>query len=134
MEQGKLDLEEPASRYSAEVEGDRIRIRHLLTHTVEGTPGERFHYAGDAYWCLTEVIEKASGKSFREMMVATFLEPLHMDRSVPGHDMLTDGDRWADRLGKDTVRRYPKVLNELAQPYHLYGSTRLWPIPRTAPR
>ena len=84
VEQGKLDLEEPASRYSAEVKGDRVKIRHLLTHTAEGTPGEHFHYAGDPYWSLTEVIEKASGKSFHEMMVATFLEPLHMDRSVPG--------------------------------------------------
>ena len=122
VEQGKLDLEEPASRYSADVKGDRIKIRHLLTHTSEGTPGERFHYAAGPYWVLTEVIEKASGKSFRELMVATFLEPLHMDRSVPGHDMLTEGDRWADRLGKDTIRRYREVLKDLARPYHLYGS------------
>jgi CubicO group peptidase (beta-lactamase class C family) len=122
VEQGKLNLEEKASRYSADVEGDRITIRHLLTHTSEGTPGERFHYAGDPYWCLTEVIEKASGKSFRELMVATFLEPLHMTRSVPGHDMLTEGDRWTDRLGKDTIRQYREALNDLAQPYHLYGT------------
>jgi hypothetical protein len=49
-------------------------------------------------------------------MVATFLEPLHMDRSVPGHDMLTEADRWADRLGKDSVRRYREVLKDLARP------------------
>jgi CubicO group peptidase (beta-lactamase class C family) len=122
VEQGKLNLEEKASRYSADVGGDRIAIRHLLSHTSEGTPGERFHYAGDPYWCLTEVIEKTSGKSFRESMIATFLEPLHMARSVPGHDMLTEGDRWTDRLGKDTIRRYREALNDLARPYHLYGS------------
>jgi CubicO group peptidase (beta-lactamase class C family) len=122
VEQGKLDLEEPASRYSAEVDGDRVTIRHLLTHTSEVTPGERFHYNGDRYWCLTDVIEKASGKSFRELIAATFLEPLHMDRSVPGHDMLTEGDRWADRLGHDAIHRYRAVLKDLARPYHLYGS------------
>jgi CubicO group peptidase (beta-lactamase class C family) len=106
VEQGKLDLDEPASRYFADVEGDRVTIRHLLTHTSEGIPGERFHYSGDRYWRLTAVIEKVSGKSFRELMVATFLEPLHMARSVPGHDVLTDGDRPAARLGQDTTRRY----------------------------
>ena len=122
VEQGKLDLEEPASRYFAHVKGDRIKIRHLLTHTSEGIPGERFHYTAGAYWVVNQVIEKTSGKSFRELLVATFLEPLHMDRSVPGHDILTEGDRWADRLGKDTIRRYREVLKDLARPYHLYGS------------
>jgi CubicO group peptidase (beta-lactamase class C family) len=122
VEQGKLDLEEPASRYFAHVKGDRIKIRHLLTHTCEGIPGERFHYTAGAYWVVNQVIEKASGKSFRELMVATFLGPLHMDRSVPGHDILTEGDQWADRLGKDTIRRYREVLKDLARPYHLYGS------------
>jgi CubicO group peptidase (beta-lactamase class C family) len=122
VEQGKLDLEEPASRYFAHVKGDRIKIRHLLSHTSEGIPGERFHYTAGAYWVVNQVIEKASGKSFRELMVATFLGPLHMDRSVPGHDMLTEGDRWADRLGKDAIRRYREVLKDLARPYHLYGS------------
>ncbi len=122
VEQGKLDLEEPAYHDSASVKGDRIKIRHLLSHTFEGTPGERFHYTAGAYSLVNQVLEKASEKSFRELMVATFLEPLHMDRSVPGHDMLTEGERWADRLGKDTTRRYREVLKDLARPYHLYGS------------
>jgi CubicO group peptidase (beta-lactamase class C family) len=121
VEQGKLDLEEPASRYSA-VKGDRIKIRHLLAHTVEGIPGERFHYTAGAYAGITQVLEKVSGKSVRELMVATFVEPLHMERSVPGHDMLTEGDRWADRLGKVAIRRYQEILKDLARPYHLYGS------------
>jgi CubicO group peptidase (beta-lactamase class C family) len=38
-EQGKLDLDELASRYTADVGGDRVTIRHLLTHTSEGNPG-----------------------------------------------------------------------------------------------
>jgi CubicO group peptidase (beta-lactamase class C family) len=135
VEQGKLDLEEPASRYSADIEDPRVKIRHLLSHTAEGTPGERFHYAGNPYYSLTEVIEKASGKSFHEMLVATFLEPLHMDRSVPGDEMLPYGELWVGRLGKDNVLRYQKLLRDLAQPYHLYGSEvvatprhRPWPI------
>jgi CubicO group peptidase (beta-lactamase class C family) len=122
VEQGKLDLEEPACHYSAAVKDDRIKIRHLLTHTFEGTPGERFHYTAAAYWLVNQVIEKAYGKPFRELMVATFLEPLQMDRSVPGHDMLTKGERWADRLGKEASRRYREVLKDLARPYHLDGS------------
>ncbi|HEX5760446.1 MAG TPA: serine hydrolase domain-containing protein [Thermoanaerobaculia bacterium] len=36
-EQGKLDLDAPVSRYVPEIQDDRIRIKHLLSHTSEGT-------------------------------------------------------------------------------------------------
>ena len=121
VEQGQLDLDVPASRYTG-INGDRNTIRHLLSHTAQATPGESFHYAAGHYSILNQVIEKATKKTFRELMVTKFLAPLHMDRSVPGHDLLTEGDRWADRFGEETIRRYREILKDLAPPYHLYGS------------
>jgi CubicO group peptidase (beta-lactamase class C family) len=40
-EQGKLDLDEPVSRYSDDFKDDSAKIKHLLSHTSEGTPGEK---------------------------------------------------------------------------------------------
>jgi CubicO group peptidase (beta-lactamase class C family) len=122
VEDGKLDLNEPMSHYSSDFKDDSVRIKHLLSHTSEGTPGERYQYNGNRYDYLTAVIEKKTGKSFRELMVNTFLGPLQMSESVPGHDVMDDANKWSDLLGKDNVNRYGANLAKLAQPYTLYGS------------
>ena len=44
VEQGKLSLDEPISRYSPDFKDDSVKIKHLVTHTASGTPGERFQY------------------------------------------------------------------------------------------
>src|SRR6185295_8567674 len=58
VEQGKLDLDEPMSHYSTDFKDDSVKIKHLLSHTSSGTPGERFRYDGNRYDYLTAVIEK----------------------------------------------------------------------------
>jgi CubicO group peptidase (beta-lactamase class C family) len=121
VEQGKLDLNEPMSRYSSEYTDDSVRIRHLLSHTSEGTPGDRYRYSGDRYARLTAVIEKKYGKSFRELLVKSFLDPLGMSESVPSHDVLDEPSKWAAALGKDNLNRYQTNLTKMAQPYTLYG-------------
>ena len=62
VDQGKLDLDEPMSHYSSEFKDDSVTIMHLLTHTSQGTPGERFQYSGNRYGYLKDVIEKKYGK------------------------------------------------------------------------
>jgi CubicO group peptidase (beta-lactamase class C family) len=109
VEQGKLSLDEPVSRYSGDFKDDAVKIKHLLSHTAQGTPGERYQYNGGNYDPLTTVIEKKTGKSFRQAMVETFLDPLAMASSVPGPDAA--GDRYRDSLSK------------LAKPYTLYGDS-----------
>lgn len=101
VEQGKVDLEEPMSRYSSDFKDDSVRIKHLLSHTSEGTPGERSQYSGERYEYLTAVIEKHAGKPFREVLVKKILDPLGMSASVPVHGT-------AD-------------LPKLARPYAFYG-------------
>ena len=120
VEQGKLDLNEPMSHYSSDFKDGSVKIKHLLSHTSEGTPGDRYQYSGNRYDYLTAVIEKKYGKSFREMVARTFFDPLGMSGSVPSHDVVNDA-KWAELLGKDNLERYRSNLTKFALPYTLYG-------------
>ena len=121
LEQGKLDLDEPMSHYSSDFKNDSVKIKHLLTHTSEGTPGERYQYSGDQFEHLTAVIEKKFGKPFRVVIVETFFEPLGMSSSVPVHNIMDEADKWVASLGKENLDRYAQNLSRLSQPYTLYG-------------
>jgi len=46
VEQGKLNLDEPMSKYSSDFKDTRVKIKHLLSQTSQGTPGERYQYNG----------------------------------------------------------------------------------------
>src|SRR5262247_1268689 len=130
VEQGKLDLDEPISHYSSDFKDDSVRIKHLLSHTSEGaTPGESYKYSGSRFDYLTAVIEKKTGKSFREVIVETFLDPLAMSGSVPGHDVVEQADKWGLLLGKENLDRYAKNLSRLSQPYTLYGDSETIRVP-----
>ena len=122
VEQGKLDLDEPMSHYSTDFKDDSVKIKHLLSHTSSGTPGERFQYDGNRYDYLTAVIEKKTGKRFGEVVVETFFDPLGMSSSVPYHHIVVDEDKWTASLGKEHLNRYKKSLETLAQPYTYYGN------------
>ena len=129
VEKGKLDLDEPMSRYSSDFKDDSVKIKHLLSHTSDGTPGKRYQYSGNRYDYLTAVIEKKTGRPFREVMVETFLDPLAMASSVPGHDVVDEADKWGTLLGKDHLSRYEKNLSRLSQPYTLYGDSEIVHVP-----
>ena len=123
VEQGKLDLDEPMSHYAPTVfKDDTVKIRHILTHTSQGTPGERFQYSGNRYGNLTAVIEKKTGKKFSELVVEKFFEPFGMTNSVPYHNVVVDADKWKASLGQDKLDRYKKNLEAFAQPYTYYGA------------
>src|SRR5262249_36183866 len=116
---GKLKLDEPVSHYSADFKNDAVRVKHLLSHTSEGTPGERYQYNGNRFDYLTAVLEKKTGKTFRQLMVETFLDPLGMAASVPGHDVLDQAGTTRDQEHRE---RYRRNLEKLALPYTLYGT------------
>jgi len=122
VEQGKLDLDEPISHYSTDFKDDSVKIRHLITHTSSGTPGEKFQYDGNRYDYLTAVIEKKTGKKFAELVVETFFEPLGMTESVPYNNVVKEGDKWTTSFGKERLDRYKKNLSMFAQPYTYYGA------------
>lgn len=48
VDQGKLDLDEPMSRYSADFKDDSVKIKHLLSHTSQGRRANASSTAGIA--------------------------------------------------------------------------------------
>ena len=64
---------------------ERITVRHHLTHTAQGIPGEKYQYNGLLYAFLTFVVEAASGENLKEQLVKKIIEPLEMNRTFPGN-------------------------------------------------
>jgi CubicO group peptidase (beta-lactamase class C family) len=84
VQDGKIKLDDPVSKYGITLESDGvIRVRHLFSHTSEGNPGEQYRYNGNRFAELDKVIEKATGKSFAELLIANILDPLGMNETAP---------------------------------------------------
>ena len=122
VEKGKLDLDEPASHYSSDFKDESVKIKHLLSHTSAGVPGERFQYDGTNFDHLTAVIEKKFGRPFLNVVVETFFDPLGMSSSVPYHNVVVDSEKWIGSLGKERLDRFKATLQRFAQPYTYYGA------------
>lgn len=85
VEEGKVSLEDPVSMYGitlASPSGTVIRVRHLLSHTSEGTPGSRFSYNGDRFGLLDAVINQGAGKSLAEALQERIIGPLSLARTA----------------------------------------------------
>jgi len=82
---------------------ERITVRHHLTHTSQGIPGEKYQYNGLLYAFLTFVVEAASGENFKEQLVKKIIEPLEMTRTFPGENDNSSA----------------KVLDDCAKPYQV---------------
>jgi CubicO group peptidase (beta-lactamase class C family) len=122
VERGELDLDEPMSKYSNEFKDDTVKVKHVLSHTAAAPPGERFRYDGARFASLTAVIEKKTGKSFRDLMTEMFLEPLQMTDSVPSQDVVKVAPKNAGLYSNEKLYRYRRSLNRFAKPYRLYGN------------
>jgi CubicO group peptidase (beta-lactamase class C family) len=84
VEAGRLDLDAPVETFGISLKADGvIRVRHLLTHTSEGKPGEVFRYSGNRFAQLDKVLEGATHKSFAQLLGQRILEPLHLTNTSP---------------------------------------------------
>jgi CubicO group peptidase (beta-lactamase class C family) len=84
VQEGKIKLDDPVSKYGITLESDGvIRVRHLFSHTSEGNPGEQYRYNGNRFAELDKVIQRATGKSFGELLIANILDPLGMNETAP---------------------------------------------------
>ena len=84
VQEGKVKLDDPVSKYGIVLESDGvIRVRHLFSHTSEGNPGEHYSYNGNRFAELDKVVQRASGKSFGELLIANILDPLGMNETAP---------------------------------------------------
>lgn len=76
---GLIDLDTLVSAYDVVLpEGEGVTVRHLLTHTSEGTPGAVHEYNGNRYGYLGGVIEGATGRTFSDLLGERVLLPLEM--------------------------------------------------------
>lgn len=84
VQEGKLSLDEPVSRYGVSLpEGDAVLVRHLMSHTSEGTPGAHYQYNGARYGLLSQVVLAATGRSLQEWVYERILHPLGMENTAP---------------------------------------------------
>ena len=61
----------------------RIEVKHHLTHTAQGVPGDAYRYNGFLFGFLSLVAEAVSGKNFADLLVENIIRPLDMTRTVP---------------------------------------------------
>jgi len=84
VQEGKLSLDDPVARYGMNLpEGDKVLVRHLMSHTSEGTPGQRFQYNGFRYGQLSQVVQAATGRSLQEWVYERIIHPLGMENTAP---------------------------------------------------
>jgi CubicO group peptidase (beta-lactamase class C family) len=131
VEQGKVSLDDPMSKYSTDYHGDSIHVRHVFTHTSAGVPGERFEYDGDAFATLFDVVVKGSGRRYRELMSNDVMVPLGMTDSSPGNDLADGQPAMVTLLGANADGRYVAAMRNLAHPYAVDSAGRVVPTHET---
>jgi CubicO group peptidase (beta-lactamase class C family) len=84
VEEGKVDLEAPVSRYGVAIkDADVVRVKHLLSHTSDDPPGAKYRYDGNRFGELETVISAASGHSFAELVCQRIIRPLKLTHTAP---------------------------------------------------
>lgn len=84
VEEGRLNLDAPVSEFGIELAGEGVvRVRHLLNHTSEGVPGEKFRYSGNRFALLDKVIDGVTGRGFAAELQHRILDPLELENTCP---------------------------------------------------
>ena len=136
VDQGKLDLDTPLTRYLSPpyIQGDdrleKITPRYVLSHrtgfpnwrgdgnalTIRFTPGERFSYSGEGFVYLQKVVEKVTGRALNDYMAEAVFVPLRMQSS--SYVWRDDYDRRTatghDGDGQTREKSKPKEANAAA--------------------
>lgn len=122
VEDNKLSLDDPISRYKKDASEPGATIRQLLTHTA-GTSTLTFSYRPDRIDAVAAAVKACTDDSFRET-TANMLERLAMANSVPGPDVLALVPP-AEGIPTPSERlNYAATLDRLAIPYAVDGSRR----------
>lgn len=147
VDQGKLDLDAPLSRYLPKpyIDGDprldKITARYVLSHrtgfpnwrndptlTIQFTPGDRFSYSGEGFVYLQKVVEQITGEPLNQYMTEVVFAPLGMHSSSylwrPDFDALTamphNAAGQAEDKGKPNEVNVASSLQTTAGDYALF--------------
>jgi len=113
VQEGKVKLDDTVSKYGINLESEGvIRVRHLLSHTSEGNPGEQYRYNGNRFAELDKVIQRATGKSFGELLIANILDPLGMDETAPNVPQMV-GTKSPDEAGGAAEREVKAAVMDI---------------------
>ncbi|MEM9337149.1 MAG: serine hydrolase domain-containing protein [Bacteroidota bacterium] len=108
VEEGKVSLEDMVSDYARGYQiPDSIRIEHVLSHTSQGNLGKNFYYNNSRFMLLGQIIETASGKSFKSNVYEKIISPLGLKNTY---------------LLEDTIQ-VASENRKIASPYFLDGKT-----------
>jgi CubicO group peptidase (beta-lactamase class C family) len=131
VEEGQIRLDDPINDYGLALPGPgTIRVPHLLSHTSDSIPGDRFRYNGNRFALLDQVIQRATGQSFATRVIERIVTPLALDDTAPNpldaaafaasrHDAATHVGRMATGYGVDDRGRpvpvaYPASFSSAA--------------------
>lgn len=84
VNEGKISLDDPVSQYGINLNSSgTIRVRHLLSHTSEQSPGSVYQYNGDRFSHLDSIFVRADGRSFARALYARIITPLNLRWIAP---------------------------------------------------
>jgi CubicO group peptidase (beta-lactamase class C family) len=95
-QEGRLSLEDPLVEYPftsvgfyPQRIGASVRLKHVLSHTSEGTPGTAFVYNGGRYNFIYGVFEQMSGlkypQAYTRELDARIIRPLGLEATLAGY-------------------------------------------------
>jgi CubicO group peptidase (beta-lactamase class C family) len=131
VQEGKIDLEAPVSRYGVMLAGQPgVLVKHLMSHTSAEPAGSAFRYDGNRYALLDTVIESASGRTFGQLVCERIIRPLALEHTAPnnqdarnfalaGHDLAEFERRMSrpyelDARGQIRPAKYPPQFSSSA--------------------
>lgn len=117
VEEGRLNLEDPMSKYSDEFKTEIPTVRHVLTHTSDGDPGKYYQYNHGRFGQLTPVIEKISGQHLQRILVDRILDRLEMRHTITGTDSIEWLRGLQEAMTDRRMNRYQQTLQKMAKLY-----------------
>lgn len=125
VEQRRIGLDEPLSRYGLSAPEPEATLRGLLSHAPAPGGREPFAYSPERYAQLTALMEWCAPQPYRKSVSHRILKRLAMRDSVPGTDLADPGLTLPDGLfDADEIAHYRTVLQRIAVPYKVTGRTR----------
>lgn len=119
VEQRRLELDLPLSRYDVSPPEADATLRQLLSHMNVAPAVPQFKYEPERFAVLTSAVEWCAPQPYRKSIAHRLLERLAMKDSVPGRDLRNPDVTPEGLFEPAALERYVRVLNRLAVPYKL---------------
>lgn len=123
VERTGLDISTPMQRWASLPESSAT-VRHVLSHTSAGLPGEAFAYDPDRFGLLAGVSADCARRPFQRAVAEDIFDRLGMNDSIPGRDLAAMGGVDGEFFDGARLGRYESVLGRLAAPYRVDRSGR----------